>query len=272
MRRSFSSIWISTSSASGRTETVAVDVWIRPAASVDWHALHAMDARLELQPRIRRVAAQLRDDLLETARARLRGGEDLDLPAPPLGIAGVHAIQVGGKQRCLVAARAGSHLDDDVPVVVRVTRDKLETQLLDELRLACGEARDLLAGHGPHLLVGIVGDGAGALELLPQRAPLSGTLDDRLQPCQLAPELGHGGVVGGGLGRRHLAADLLVACLQLREPVDHARAAAAASRSAARQDSSDAMLTSSIERSGGRVVSDWSHRPGAYRARTRPLP
>ena len=39
--------------------------------------------------------------------------------------------------------------------------------------------------------------------------------------------------------------------------------AAPAARSAARQDSSDAMLTSSIDRSGGRVVSDCSHRPGA---------
>ena len=39
-------------------------------------------------------------------------------------------------------------------------------------------------------------------------------------------------------------------------------AAAAASRSEARHDSSDAMLTSSIDRSGGRVVSDWSHSPG----------
>ena len=34
MRRSLSGIWISTSSASGRMLTVAVEVWIRPDASV----------------------------------------------------------------------------------------------------------------------------------------------------------------------------------------------------------------------------------------------
>ena len=34
MRRSFSWIWMSTSSASGSTATVAVDVWMRPLASV----------------------------------------------------------------------------------------------------------------------------------------------------------------------------------------------------------------------------------------------
>ena len=34
MRRSFSLIWMSTSSASGRTATVAVEVWMRPLASV----------------------------------------------------------------------------------------------------------------------------------------------------------------------------------------------------------------------------------------------
>ena len=50
--------------------------------------------------------------------------------------------------------------------------------------------------------------------------------------------------------------------LEPGEPVDHDRAVAAASRSEARQDSRLAMLTSSIERSGGRVVSDWSQRPG----------
>ena len=33
-RRSFASIWTSTSSASGSTATVAVDVWMRPLASV----------------------------------------------------------------------------------------------------------------------------------------------------------------------------------------------------------------------------------------------
>ena len=34
MRRSLSSIWISTSSASGSTATVAAEVWMRPLASV----------------------------------------------------------------------------------------------------------------------------------------------------------------------------------------------------------------------------------------------
>src|SRR5688572_31412861 len=34
IRRSFSLIWMSTSSASGSTATVAVDVWMRPEASV----------------------------------------------------------------------------------------------------------------------------------------------------------------------------------------------------------------------------------------------
>ena len=34
MRRSFSSIWMSASSASGSTATVAVEVWMRPCDSV----------------------------------------------------------------------------------------------------------------------------------------------------------------------------------------------------------------------------------------------
>jgi hypothetical protein len=35
MRRSLSSIWTSTSSASGSTATVAAEVWMRPPLSVD---------------------------------------------------------------------------------------------------------------------------------------------------------------------------------------------------------------------------------------------
>jgi hypothetical protein len=52
IRRSFSLIWMSTSSASGSTATVAVDVWMRPLASVAGHALHAMDAAFVLQPAV----------------------------------------------------------------------------------------------------------------------------------------------------------------------------------------------------------------------------
>ena len=97
---------ISTSSASGITMTVAVDVWSRPLDSVDGNALHAMHAALELQPRVGAVAGDLDDRLLHAADARLVEGQDLGLEAVPFRVAQVHAQELGREQGCLFAARA----------------------------------------------------------------------------------------------------------------------------------------------------------------------
>ena len=72
IRRSFSSsISISTSSASGMTTTVAVEVWIRPDDSVAGIALDAVDAALELEAAVGAVAVDLDDRLLDALDARL---------------------------------------------------------------------------------------------------------------------------------------------------------------------------------------------------------
>jgi hypothetical protein len=97
MRRSFASIWMSTSSASGSTATVAVEVWMRPLASVSGHALHAVDAALVLQPAVDVAALDERDDFLDAAAARLAQVQHLDLPALALGVARVHPEQVPAK-------------------------------------------------------------------------------------------------------------------------------------------------------------------------------
>ena len=63
IRRSFSSIWISTSSASGSTATVAAEVWMRPPASVAgtrwtrWTPLSYFSRAKTLRPVIEAVAS-----------------------------------------------------------------------------------------------------------------------------------------------------------------------------------------------------------------------
>ncbi len=238
---------------------------MRPCASVDGHALDAVHAGLELEARIGTVAADLGDDLLVAAGLGVGRGHHLQLPATPLGIAGIHPEQVGGEQRRLLAPGAGTDLEDHVAVVVRIARHEQRTEGRLELGGADLEARELVAGHRSDLLVGIVGHASRGVELLADRAPLAQTGDDRVEAGELATEVGETAGILGGLRSGQLAADLLVARLQLGEPVDHApgAGAAAASRSEARHDSRLAMLTSSIDRSGGRVVRDCSHRPGA---------
>src|SRR5439155_21817494 len=90
------------------------------------HALDAMHTALVLESAIHALALDLEDDLLEAADAVFVRIDDLDLPAAPLGVAGVHAEQVGGEQRRLVAALALAQLEDDVLRVVRVARQQQE--------------------------------------------------------------------------------------------------------------------------------------------------
>ena len=115
------------------------------------HALHAMDAALELQPREHAPARDLGDDLLVAAGRPLARRQDLDLPAPALGIFGVHAEKIAGEQRRLVAARAGAHLEDRAALVGCVLRQKRDA---DRLRHRFGfgfGGAQFIARHGAHL-------------------------------------------------------------------------------------------------------------------------
>ena len=72
------------------------------------HALHAVDAAFVLEPRVGAVAADLEHDFLEAALFRLGRAQDLGLPALALGVARVHAVELGGEERRFFAARAGA--------------------------------------------------------------------------------------------------------------------------------------------------------------------
>ena len=106
------------------------------------HALHAVHAGFEFQPRIDAGAAHGGDDLLVAADLALARREHLDLPAVQRGVALVHAEEVAGEERRLVAAGAGAHFEDGAAVVGRVARHeqhaKLVAQRLDARRAARG--------------------------------------------------------------------------------------------------------------------------------------
>ena len=101
-----------------------------PAGLGDRHALHAVHARFVLQAGEHALAGDGRHDLLVAAEIVLREADDLGLPAVQLGVAAVHAEQVGGEQGGLVAAGAGAHLEDGALVVGGVLRQQMHAQLL----------------------------------------------------------------------------------------------------------------------------------------------
>ena len=148
--RSSSLISMSTSSTSGSTATVAAEVWMRPCASVSGTRCTRCTPELELQPGERPAAADLGDDFLEAALGAFGGGKNLGGPALPRGEALVHAEQVAGEQRGLVAAGAGADFDDDVALVHRVLGQKRKPQLLDDPLALVGERAALVVGHLAH--------------------------------------------------------------------------------------------------------------------------
>ncbi len=99
---------------------------------------------------------------------------------------GVHAEQIGGKQRRLLTAGAAADLEHDVLVVVRVLRQKEDLACRSASAvLFAGEARLFLTRHGAH--VGIL--------LLEEDAVLFALLLDQLVATVGADQLDQVGVL-----------------------------------------------------------------------------
>ena len=94
------------------------------------HALHPMHAGFELQFCVGAAAFDLGDDFLEAADGAFARRNHLDLPALQRGEALIHAEQVAGEQRGLVAAGAGADFEHDAALVHRVLRQQRDADLL----------------------------------------------------------------------------------------------------------------------------------------------
>jgi hypothetical protein len=102
----------------------------------------------------------------------------------------VHAVQVGGEERGLVAARAGADLDDGVAVVERVARDEERREPPLEVGNLFAEADFFGARLGGEFRV-VNGDELARLRELALILPEPrAELDDRLQTSVLASQLG----------------------------------------------------------------------------------
>ena len=95
------------------------------------------------------------------------------------GVALVHAEEIGGEQRRLVAAGAGADLQDGVLLVGRVLGQQHALHRPLQLGQALLEGRGLLLGHRLH--VGIGRHGLGILELALGLAPFADGFDQRTE-------------------------------------------------------------------------------------------
>ena len=182
-----------------------------PAGFGDRDTLDAVAAGLELQPGPGALALDDKADLLEAAELGLAGVCDLDAPAAALGVHGIHAEKVGGKQHALLPADAAADLHDDVFAVVRVLRQQQEADLaLARFPLCFGGAVFLLVAElqrGVHVVAGYLVGAVG--------------LDDRRKLARLAVTGGEGGRIGIDLRPRHAGLELFILIFQLFQLFKH---------------------------------------------------
>src|SRR4029453_6893157 len=191
----------------------------------DGHALHPVDAALELQPAPRAAAVDEQDHVLEPADTGRAGVHRLDPPTLALSVLRVHAGEIRGEQRRFVAAGAGANLHEDVLLVIRVARQQEALQLLLERGLLAGEVVDLRLGQLGELAVAALGqDVAGLADAAEHLAVSREALDDLDGVGMLFPEAG----VLRGLGEdrrvRQEAGDLVRPLFDLAELVKQHRA------------------------------------------------
>ena len=107
-----------------------------------------------------------------------------------LAEARVHAEEIGGEQRGLVAAGAGAKLDDRVAVVERIARDEQRRErALERRRWSASSRSTSRRGLGGHLGVVNRNELARLRELVLEFLAVGRQLDDRLEPAVLPAEL-----------------------------------------------------------------------------------
>ena len=120
------------------------------------NALHAMYAGFVFQARKHAFAADRGNDLLVAAEVVLGDGDDL--PAADLGVAAVHAEEVGG-EGAASSPPVPAHLEDRAALVGGILRQELYLELLLELLSPRLQRLEIGARHLDHFFVGSrVGD------------------------------------------------------------------------------------------------------------------
>ncbi len=122
---------------------MAAEVWMRPCVSVSGTRCTRCTplSNLSLAKTPRPLISG--HDLLVPAGGALAFGQDLDPPSLEFGVAGIHAEQIPGEKRRLVATGPRTDLEDRALLVRGILRQQKEAQRLgaafDVLR-ACGRS------------------------------------------------------------------------------------------------------------------------------------
>ena len=156
------------------------------------NTLNAVDAGFKLQLGENALAGDGGDDLFVSAEIAFGDRNDFSFPAVQVGIAVVHAEEIGCEQGGLITAGTGADLDDGATLVGGVLRQQTEAHLLLQDRNSGLQRLELIAGHHRHLLVGagVSGQRPEFLGLLFRSAQCVDRGNDGVEAGELLGELG----------------------------------------------------------------------------------
>src|SRR5690606_4643953 len=160
------------------------------------HALHAMDAALELQAPVHAPSLDAGHDFPHAANTRLIRGEDFDLPALAFRKTRVHPEEIAGEQPRFFATGPGADFDHDVAVVIGILRNQQHAQPLFEIFDGRLEGGNFVGREGPQVGVVAVGqftrfvEGAHLLLVGPERLDQFLRVGDRLRVRAIGGRVG----------------------------------------------------------------------------------
>src|SRR4051794_25023253 len=192
-----------------------------PARLGDWHPLDTVHAALKLQATVCALARDLDNGLFESADVVLARRQHLDLPPTRLRVTQIHALEVGGEERGLVAAGPRPDLHDDVALIVRVARAKQLEQPCAQLLAALLEATDLLLGERTELQIWLVQQGPVVLDFALHVDQALAALDYGRERRLLAAEALQAARVGQHFRTRHKGRDLVHSGPRFLDPRPH---------------------------------------------------
>ena len=162
---------------------------------------------------------------LKAAQVGGVGVEDVDAPALLLGVALVHAVEVGGEQGGFLPAGGGVNLDDDVALVVGVLGQEGDAESLGQVGEAGFNVFQFELGHFDQFGVATLGDeGAEVGPLFDEAVAMHVDGDQVFQTGAFAVQFAQACVISGHLGLGHLGFDGPIPLhngLQLVENVGH---------------------------------------------------
>ncbi len=126
-------------------------------------ALDAVDAAFVFEAFEDVVAGDAEDDFFEATEVGGAAVHVFDFPAATFGVAGVHAVEVGGEEGGFVAAGTGANFDDRVAGVGGVGRGEAKMDFAGEDFFLGLEEVDFFAGELGKFAVGRLGFECGGV-------------------------------------------------------------------------------------------------------------